>query len=102
MKSFFEDLGKKIVSRLSTPQNYTKSIDTDSDCLVSEDENNEDPVRCLLIEESADLSMKGATGAFTPTKKEIELSKQFSLNETKEDSIPRRRGRKPSKNLGKK
>lgn len=95
-----ENLDNTIVSRLSTPQNYTKSIN-DSDCLLSEDGSTDD-LNLLLIEEANDLSMKGATGAFTPTKKEIELSKQFSSNEIKEDSIPRRRGRKPSKNLGKK
>jgi len=91
-----EILGNQIVNRLSTPQNYTRSIHN-SDHLSSEKEVEDDTI--LLSEEKDNLSENSVTKAFVPTKKEIELSKQFSLNE---DSVPRRRGRKPSKNLGKK
>ena len=105
-----------------TPQNYTSSTGFDSRSLPlsSSSEILGKIASVNNVEEVSDIIIMGPTGAFKPTQKEIESAKEtFKANSTPqphnrlrkslantadsdESSQPRRRGRKPTKSLGKK
>jgi len=87
----------------STPHNYTSSTDLNSRSLsLSESTNSIISAAASVndIEEVSDIITMGPTGAFKPTQKEIESAKETFKTDSKPK--PRRRGRKPTKNLGKK
>lgn len=82
-----------------TPQNYTNYTEpTFSDL---------SPI-VETVSDTADSSIKDVTDSFKPTQQEIAFAKYFNKNaapvapaEQTQDNLPRRRGRKSHKNLGK-
>jgi hypothetical protein len=85
-----------------TPRNYTSSTDLNSRSLSLSEPQSTILSRISSVndcEEVSDIINMGPTGAFKPTQKEIESAKETF----KAVGAPlRRRGRKPTKNLGKK